>query len=361
MITNNTDSFKSEVFSKLSEKRNLYDPLIIIEIVKTLQLQSTNLINREADGMIRFNYIRQELDMVIEIINRTAPQVVERGIAILEKMISSVEDGKYIPTLIVPYLSPAIIERLKEKKISGLDLNGNYYIATDNFIAVRLDNKNQYKESVNIKDIYSRNSSIVSKFLLGENTNYQKVSDIYEGIKKLGGKITLSTVSKVLTALQEQLIISKEKGEIRILQPAKLLSNLCTGYRSPVVAKILRVNLPQSRQDAKVILDKYFINNWIWSGESSAEFYATTTSSNQFTVYCRNIEIPQEFIQKYVDVRFYNYTFCVIPESEEYLLYDSKENIASKIQTYIELSQLDKREKEIAKDIERDILNEFSR
>jgi hypothetical protein len=242
-----------------------------------------------------------------------------------------------------------------------LDLNGNYYIATDNFIAVRLDKKNHYKESNYIKDIYSRNSSIVGRFLLGGNITYPKVSDIYSGIKNLDGKITLSTVSKVLTALQEQLIISKENGEIRLLQPAKLLSNLKTGYRLPVVAKILRVNLPPTKQEAKDILDKYFFNNWTWSGESSVEFYAATTPTNQFTVYCRNIGIPQDFIVKYVDVRFYNYTFCIIPASEEYLLFDSKENTVSKIQTYLELSQLDKREKEIAKEIEKDIVDEFSR
>jgi hypothetical protein len=105
-------------------------------------------------------------------------------------------------------------------------------------------------------------------------------------------------------------------------------------------------------------VDKYYFNNWIWSGESSAEFYATTTPANQFTIYCRNIEIPQDFIVKYVDVRFYNYTFCMVPASEEYLLFDAKGNTASIIQTYLELSQLDKREKEIAKDIEKDILDE---
>lgn len=276
-------------------------------------------------------------------------------------MISTVENRKYIPTLIVPYLNPTIVERLKSKKFSGLDLNGNYYIATDDFIAVRLDKKNQYKESVNIKDIYSRNSSVVGMFLLRENSTYQRVNDIYDGIKKLGGKITLSTVSKVLTALAEQLIISREKGEIRLLQPVKLLSNLRAGYRSPVVAKVLRLNLPQSRQETKAILDQYFVNNWIWSGESSADFYASTSPTNQFTIYCRTIEIPKDFIEKYVDVKFYNCTLCAIPESEEYLFFDSKENIASKIQTFIELSQLDKREKEIAKDIEKEILNEFSR
>jgi hypothetical protein len=339
----------------------LYDPLVITDIKNTSQLQSDDLLKKETDGIIRLTYLRQKLELIMEIINRTAPQVVERGLAVLEKMIESVNNKRYLPVLIVPYLNKEIVERLKSKNFSGLDLNGNYYLAIDNFIAIRLDKKNQYKESAYIKDIYSRNSSTISRFLLSGNITYPKVSDIYTGIKDVGGKITLSTVSKVLTALQEQLIISKEDGEIRLLQPAKLLSNLKSGYREPIVSKILRMNIPTTKQEAKIILDSYFSNNWIWSGESSAEFYATTTPTDQFKVYCRNIDIPQEFILKYVDVRFYNYTFCIIPESEEYLLFDSKENAASKIQTYLELSQLDKREKEIAKDIEKDILYEFNR
>jgi len=353
-----TNSFENEVFSKLSENKNLYDPLIINEVLQELQIKS---INAKADGIIRINYFQKKLNLLIEIKSRTAPQIVESGIAVLEKMMASLGDREYIPTLLVPYLSSAVIERLKSKNISGLDLNGNYYLITDDLVAIRLDKKNQYKESVNIKDIYSRNSSIVGRFLLRKNSSYKKVSDVYGGIQKLGGKITLSTVSKVLTALQEQFIISKENGEITLLQPSKLLANLKSGYRPPIVAKILRVNLPQSRQEARVILDNFFPNNWIWSGESATEFFATTTPTNQFTIYCRSVQIPQDFIVKYVEPKFYNYTFLIMPASEEYLFFDSKENIASKIQTFLELSQLDKREKEIAKDIEKEILNEFNR
>jgi hypothetical protein len=125
MIINNTDSFKSEVFSKLSENRNLYDPLVITEIVKHLQLQSVDIINREADGMICLNYLKQKLELIIEIVNRTAPQVIEKGIVVHEKLIASADDKRYRPLLIVPYLNPEIAERLKLKNFSGLDLNGN--------------------------------------------------------------------------------------------------------------------------------------------------------------------------------------------------------------------------------------------
>lgn len=356
-----TNSFENEVFLKLSANKNLYDPLIIAEVLPEFQIKSNDSIVMRADAIIRLDYFQQQLNLLVEIKNRTAPKIIEQGIAALQTLIASANNKKYVPALLVPYLSMEVMERLKSKKFSGLDLNGNYYIVTDNIIAIRLDRKNQYKESANIKEIYSRNSSIVGRFLLRKNSAYNKVSEIYDGIQKLDSKITLSTVSKVLSALNEQLIIAKGKNEIRLIQPTRLLANLRNGYRAPTVTKILNVNLPQSRQEAKDILDKYFLNNWIWSGESSADFYAITTPTNQFTTYCKSIEVPQDFIVKYVDVRFYNYTFLIIPPSEEYLLFDSKENTASKIQTYLELSQLGKREKEIARDIEKDILNDFVR
>jgi hypothetical protein len=354
------NSFENEVFSKLTENRNLYDPLVITEVLQESIINS-NSSNIRADGVIRFDYLEQKLNLLIEIKNRTAPQIVERGIAVLKSLMFSTDDKEYIPALVVPYLSPPVVERLKSGKFSGLDLNGNYYIVTDNIIAIRLDKKNQYKETAYIKDVYAKNSSIIGRFLLRENFTYQKVSDIYNGINELGGKITLSTVSKVLTVLQEQLILSKDKEGIKLIQPVKLLSNLRMGYRAPAVSKTLLLNLPQTRQEAKDIFVKYFSDRWIWSGESSAEFYASTTLASQFTVYCKSSEIPQDFMNKYVDEKFYNYTFHIIPKSEEYILFDSQNNIASRLQTYLELSQLDKREKEIAQDIEKDILSGFDR
>ena len=87
MNSNSVDSFKSEVFLKLFENRNLYDPLVITDIENTSQLQSDDLLKKETDGIIRLTYLRQKLELIMEIINRTAPQVVERGLAVLEKMI----------------------------------------------------------------------------------------------------------------------------------------------------------------------------------------------------------------------------------------------------------------------------------
>ena len=60
-------------------------------------------------------------------------------------------------------------------------------------------------------------------------------------------------------------------------------------------------------------------------------------------------------IESYVDNKFYNYEVNYI--KDKYVFFDSSDNYASRLQTYIELSNLDKREKEIAEDIKRSLVN----
>jgi len=59
-----------------------------------------------------------------------------------------------------------VIEKLKDNSASGIDMNGNYYIVSPELVAIKLDKKNKFKEQRTIKDIYSRNSSIVARYLL---------------------------------------------------------------------------------------------------------------------------------------------------------------------------------------------------
>ena len=344
---------ESEVFDKLEREKKLYSPLEVYEVQRTV---STN--DKGIDGYIKIKFRDKVLSLLIEIKNRTAPQIVETGIDNLLQIISDNQNKDLIPTLIVPYLSDKIVDRLKSNNLCGLDLNGNYYIVTPDFVAVRLDKKNQYKESAYIKDIYSRNSSIVGRFLLREKKLFSSVNEIYNGIRNLGGTISLSTVSKVLKGLEEQLIISKDKNEIKLLQPDKLLNNLKENYIAPSVQRTIKLNLPENMSEAKRLLFDTIGSKWIWAGESCAAFYATTTPINSFTVFVRGKNNPG-LLEPDISLRFYNYIIYFLPPVEEYVFFDSQDYKASKLQSYLELSQLDKREKEIARDIEKDILNDF--
>lgn len=351
-------NFEQKVFDKLIESKDLFSPLIIESIIRESDLR-TNDNNFHPDGLLKVSYSGVTLQLMIEIKSRTAPKYVLNAISVLEQLSKLSESNNYIPTILVPYLSEKIVNILESKNMCGLDLNGNYYIKDKSLIAIRLDKKNEYKEQATIKNVYSKNSSVVGRFLLNQNKTYRKVSEIYEGIKNLNGEITLSTVSKVLNSLEEDLVLSKEKKSIKLLQPGKLLESLQNNYSPPSPVKILRLKLPDFKNEKEKVLNEYFLNNWIFAGESCADVYSLTPPISMFTVFLRQTEIPSNFIKEYVDIRFYNTTLLLLSASDNYVFFARNNNYASKLQTYLELTQLDKREKEIALDIKKEILDEF--
>ncbi|MDP4176412.1 MAG: hypothetical protein Q8933_20700 [Bacteroidota bacterium] len=337
-------------FNILQDRSLLY-PFEIVEVSQGKKFE-----NLESDMELQIRYGNKSARFLVEIKNRSVPQIVERGIGQIKKLIN-IADENYYPALLVPYLSNSVVDLLKENNISGIDLNGNYFIVTDEIVGIRLDRKNEYKESAPIKNVYSGNSSIVGRFLLKEKRIFNSVNEIYKGVRNSGGDITLSTVSKVLSRLSDDLIIQKDKKGISLLQPQKLLQKLKNNYKPPEPIKILRLKLSGNREEARSVLNKYFGKSWMWSGESSADYYASTTLPSEFTIFT-NVPYREEILNL-VDMKFYNCTLLIISQDQNYLFFGSTANYASKVQTYLELMQLDKREKEVAIDIEREILNGF--
>lgn len=343
-------NFKLAAFDRLQD-RALLEPFEIAEVS-----QDKRAGNLQDYIVLRIRYANKSVSFLVEVKSRSVPQVVERGIGQIKKLVS-LAGNNYYPALLVPYLSDSVVDQLKGNNVSGIDLNGNYYIVTDEIVGIRLDRKNKYKESTPIKNVYAGNSSIVGRFLLKEMRIFNSVNEIYEGIRNSGGEITLSTVSKVLSRLNDDLILQKENTGISLLQPQKLLENLKNNYKPPKPVKLLRLKLPGSREEAKAVLNKYLNDGWIWSGESSADCYAPTTQPGELTVFA-NAPYREEILSL-ADIRFYNSTLMVLPKDQNYFFFDAKDNYASKVQTYLELMQLDKREKEVALDIEQEIINEF--
>lgn len=349
---------EEKAFEILQKNDNLYDPLIIERLEREVDSVIGNQ-NRRLDARLILTFRGARYNLLIEQKSRTAPRVVEGAINTLRNYKGLREYNNQILTLLVPYLTESILGMLKENDLSGIDVNGNYYIVSSKLVAIRLDKKNKYPEQKYIKDIFSRKSSLVGRLLLESSDQYNKIGEVLKKIKEMGGGITLSTVSKVLSEMEDQLIISKRGGKINLLQPEKLLDKLSSEYQLPNYIDIIRVKLPTKRSDAKNVLTEYFGEDWIWTGESSADEYTSTPILDEYKVYLRsdNSNAATKDISKIIDERFFNCTIQIIPKTDDFVFFNSKNNYASKIQTYLELMNLDKREREIAADIKRDILN----
>ena len=136
----------------------------------------------------------------------------------MQKKLLEIEESRDNVLLALPYLSSSVVNLLEETEVSGIDLNGNYVLQTNNFLAIRLDQKNKYKQSSGIKNVFRGTSSIVCRYLLQNPGPHKTVTAIHEGIRELDGRVSLSTVSKVLSTLSDELIV--EKGDyIRYYNP----------------------------------------------------------------------------------------------------------------------------------------------
>lgn len=343
----------------LEKNSNLFDPFIV-ELLDIFEAGK----GKYRGGLLKLYLDERIYELYVEIALRTAPSIVKTTLYSVKEKKEGAWDKNIIFGVLVPYLTVEIVEFLKKEGLAGLDINGNYFIMKDDLVAIRLDKKNNFPENKPIKNIFSRNSSIVGRLLLRQNKIYESVNEIYNEIQTFGGNIALSTVSKVLSELEDQLIISKKKSEIKLIQPLKLLMNLKIGYLNPSAKNIIKLKLPLNKAEAEDILDPYLVTRWIWSGEDSSGRYATTTEIYPMRIYFFG-ELKKNIIERMtedglIDEKFYNCLLYQLEKNDRYVLFDSNVRWSSKIQSYLELSHLGKREKEIAENIEKDILSEFN-
>jgi hypothetical protein len=267
------------------------------------------------------------------------------------------------PLIIVPWLSEEQLLSLEKRKISGVDLSGNGVLIAPGVSVFRSGSPNRFPASRTLKRVYAGTSSLVPRvFLL--RPDYGAVSEIRDEVVARGGKITLPTVSKALKQLEEDVIISKTKDGIRLLQADKLIERLRKNYQAPKTVEVQRCKIVSDGEVAALI-SKVAINTnsrLVLSGSSSVDFYATMGREPMDIYYCTSIPWKElERLGAKIDKssRFPNIEFRVT--SEEYVYFDARlddvgRSIASPIQTYLELSTSDKRGQETAQRLEEKIL-----
>ena len=348
----------NQMMDWLSSQPNLLEPLKVDSLEREIEVQAFGK-KYKTDGVLQISFGDKSIGLLLEAKTITTLSNLDKGLEFLQNIKRFEKYEKYLSTLYVPFLSEKVVERLKDTSASGIDMNGNYYIVSPELVAIRLDKKNKFKEKRTIKEFYSRNSSIVARYLLKQKNVNNNLSFIENNISSLGFTLSLGTISKVLKSLEEDSMITRNDNQISVIQPGMLLDKLVKRYKKPEVLEKIYLRLSEDRNEARDVINQIIgNNNWIWTGESSAELYTSTTPSNKFYIYSLSNYSPNDLIGNYIDNKFYNYVIYYI--KDRYVFFDSYNNYASNIQTFIELSHLDKREKEIAEDIKRDIINELT-
>jgi hypothetical protein len=273
-----------------------------------------------------------------------------------------------LPLVITPWFSREQLLELERRGVSGLDLCGNgIVIVPGEMLVLKTGQPNKFPASRLIRRVYEGTSSLVARVFLLQ-PYYERVSDIVDEIKARRGSITISTVSKALKQLEQDMVVKRAGHQIKLLQAEKLLDRLAANHRKPAVQPPLRckVTTPKKGPIEIILADaaERAKERVVLTGESSVNYYASLAVDPVVSFYCSNFEKLD--LQKYgcqIDFssRFPNVEIYKTDAEEVY--FDARKIdrswVSSPVQTYCELATSDKRGIEAAQDVARTIISDL--
>ncbi len=312
------------------------------------------------DALVEASWGERIAKFAVECKSLSTPKAFQTGLNLLKT--SSLPNG-YWPLIFIPFLNEQRLQELEQEKISGIDLCGNGVVIVPEMFAVfRSGERNRFTSSAPIKNIYRKNSSMVGRvFLL--RSNYETVQDVCAEINRRNmlvkrwtkNAMSLSTVSKALKTLEEDLIISRE-DTIRLLQPEKLLEKLSENYAPPKIKQRIRLKVSEEIKTIKDLLQKKSRELGLplaASGRSSVNRYAVMQRGDFLSVYCPRLNVLLERLSGSQSDRFPNLELIETEDETVYFGGQQGENFwwVSPVQVYLELIAGDKRDQEVAEQV----------
>ena len=191
-------------------------------------------------------------------------------------------------------------------------------------------------------------------------SKYDTVQDIWAEINRRNllvnrwgtRPMALSTVSKALKTLEEDLVVERQ-GIIHLLQPDKLLEKLSNNYIPPKSRERVRLKLTEGDEPIRETLQRQSQGlrlPLVATGASSVGQYAVMPRGDLLSVYCPRLDVLLERLPGSQSDRFPNLE--LIETDEETVYFDARQqggfSWASPVQAYFELMAGDKRDRETA-------------
>ncbi len=176
--------------------------------------------------------------------------------------------------------------------------------------------------------------------------------------------MSLSTVSKALKALEDDLIITREGG-IGLLQPEKLLQKLRDNYEPPIIRGRVRLKVFHEEGALAELLREASQESGlplVATGASSAGRYAALQGGPVLSLYCPRLDGMMERMQGSETDRFPDLE--LVETVDETVYFDARQGDgfmwASPLQAYLELMAGDKRDQETADQVRSFIMSHLS-
>jgi hypothetical protein len=322
-----------------------------------------------ADFSVTVEWGKKRCEFVAKVKTRNTPRVLDEA---LRQARSCAAASGRLPMVIVPFLGEKRLERLEEDGVSGLDLCGNGLIVIPGRMLLRRTGQpNRYPESRPAKFAYRGATSLVPRVFL-RRAEYQSVSQVRDEIEAAGGAVALSTVSKALARLADDLIVDRSGGRIVLVQPDKLLDALVESFAAPRPERTIQLKtaLPLEdffRRAQMPVTDSGTKLRLVLSGASSQGQYSAGLRADVPVMYTDDlVELERRMgdAWKIVD-RFP--TLKVIETRDPLPYFDSRRDegglsLACPLQAYLELiTSGDKRDSDMAKQIRTRILRDLAR
>lgn len=313
------------------------------------------------DALLAASWQDRSWKFAAELKRLATPKILRDAMATIKV---ATDVNRLYPMIVVPYLSPENIALLEQSGVSGADLCGNgIVVVPGELLVVRTGNPNRFPQSAPIRNVYAGDSSLVARAFLAKPT-YATVGAIQKTIADLGGRITLSTVSKVLKTLEHDLIVSREKGAIRLLQGDKLLDQLAANYRPPQVRDRFVGRVDLTERELQLALASAARKNdakFVIAGAASGNQYAVLAREPVVSAYCS--KPPEELLASLSNSaqrtdRFPNLELTQTADARVYFDPTNRDEVpyASPVQAYLELASGDKRQRETAEQVRRFLL-----
>jgi len=312
-----------------------------------------------ADAVVAASWRGRTAKFALECKSLSTPKIFQEGLSLLKN--ASLTKG-YLPMLFLPFLSEEQLQELERQGVSGIDLCGNcVVVAPPDFAIFRGGNRNIFSSSAPIKNIYRKNSSLVGRVFLA-GLGFDSVQEILAEINRrnllvssgVKRPMSLSTVSKVIKTLEEDLVITR-KERIRLLQPDKLLEKLSENYSPPNIKQRAGIKVPEAGMVLRMLRGESQALGLplIATGISSVNRYAVMQRGDVLSVYCPGLEDLLKRLPYSKTDRFPNLE--LIETDDETVYFDAREEEdfgwASPVQVYLELMAGDKRDRETAEQV----------
>lgn len=334
-------------------------PPLVVRLTEINPRIGANGRSLRADAFVDVRWDEQVFPFVAEIEAQATPKTFRNAVI---QARSFAEQSDRRPLVITPYLAPERLRELEAGQVSGLDLCGNgFVIVPGKVLVVRTGKPNLYPASRAIRNVYQGASALVPRVFLAR-PRYDSVQAVREEISRRGGRIALSTVSKVLKVLDEDLMIKRVQRTSALLQAAELLDRLASNYQAPVVSLRKKYRWSDAATD---LLDRIADRSGklVLTGAASVERYAVMPREQTIQCYCPSIAPLERELSGRMEetARFADLELIETRDPAVYFDIRRDDGVpsASPVQCWLELQAGDKRQQDAAKSVRNRILNEL--